>query len=120
MDMVADKAMAVSMKNLVGWPLLALAAVVISSYQPSSTEVAQAQTATATSTVPPIGFPSPTPQQHPSNSPSVAPTAPPSVQPTTVPAPAVRNPVSAAPPGMVYDPALNSYHYPPITSRRHP
>jgi hypothetical protein len=113
MDMVADKTMAVSVKNLVGWPILALIAVVISSYQPK-VEVAQAQTATATSTVPPIVFPSPTPQQHPTNAPTGVPGTV-NVVPTTVPPPVVKNPVSAVPPGppgMVYDPAHNVYRYP--------
>jgi hypothetical protein len=95
MDMVADAAVDVSVKNLIFWPLMFLLVGVVWAQSPTPTQTVP----TATVTVAPIQFPSPTPQQHPTNQPT-----------------AVKNPANAAPPGMVYDPALNSYHYPP----RHP
>jgi hypothetical protein len=98
----------VSVKNLIFWPLMFLLVGIVWAQTPSGTP-------TATVTVAPIQFPSPTPQQKPTNTASVAPTG--TMLPTGVPPPAVRNPVSAAPPGMVYDPVHNSYHY---QSRQHP
>jgi hypothetical protein len=96
----------VSMKNLIFWPMLALTAVVINSYQPGAQ--AQTATATATQTVPtptssptvvPIQSISPTPQMNPTNPPVTTATATSTVVPNQRKAPVSAEPNPPYPPG---------------------